>query len=163
MNDRVLSPGGSSIYLDSGSAGVSPIDSTGLQSLATYWLRRVARRLAEAHAKTAPQLHVKPYEFAALSLIARNPGITSAQLSASLGMRRPNFVRVLRELEGNGLVVRCAHAVDGRAKGLIATAAGAEKVHRLAPSLHQVEAEALCALSFEESRLLIALLQKAAS
>ncbi|WP_442854262.1 MarR family winged helix-turn-helix transcriptional regulator [Acidovorax sp. Leaf84] len=163
MNDRVVSPGVDFNQVDSVCTGASCIVSAELQSLATYWLRRLARRLAEAHCRTTPQLHVKPYEFAALSLIARNPGITSAQLSAALGMRRPNFVHVLRDLEASGLVKRCAHAGDGRARGLVATESGAEKIGRLAPLIHQVEAEALSALTVKESKSLLALLRKAAS
>ncbi len=163
MNDRVVTPRSIAAHVEAACGDSTYVESNELQSLATYWLRRVARRLAEAHARSAPQLHVKPYEFAALSLIARNPGITSAQVSLALGMRRPNFVPVLRDLESNGLVERCAHADDGRAKGLVATAAGAEKAVRLAPLLRHVEADALSALSSEESKSLLALLRKAAS
>lgn len=163
MNDRVVTRRDIAAHAKAACGGSTYVESNELQSLATYWLRRVAKRLAEAHARSAPQLQVKPYEFAALSLIARNPGITSAQVSLALGMRRPNFVQVLRDLESNGLVVRCAHAGDGRAKGLVATAAGSEKAVRLAPQLQHIEADALSALSPEESRSLLVLLRKAAS
>lgn len=149
--------------VQSACASCKLIDAVVLEALATYWLRRVSRKLVEAHARAGVQLNIKPYEFAALSLIASNPGITSAQVSRALGMRRPNFVRVLRDLEIGRLVKRCAHADDGRAKGLIATPAGCEKIQGLGTVMYQVETAALSALSSEDLRSLLALLRKAVS
>lgn len=138
----------------------SELDLAELEALTTYWLRRASRQLSHAHALAADRLNLKPYQFAALSLIARNPGITSSQLSDALGMRRPNFVRVLRDLESAGLVVRCVHADDGRASALRATTQGREQVSRLSPVLLQVEAESLGRLSSRESASLLDLLRK---
>ena len=154
MSDREVSRNSVSV------TSPSALDLAELEALTTYWLRRASKRLSQAHALAADRLHLKPYEFAALLLIARNPGITSSQLSDALGMRRPNFVRVLRDLESAGLVARCLHADDGRASALHATTQGSEQVSRLSPVLRQVEAESLGRLSSRESASLLELLRK---
>lgn len=144
-------------------AGPIELDLTEVQALMTYWLRRASHRLSQAHALAAERLNLKPYEFAALSLIAGNPGITSSQLSTALGMRKPNFVGVLRDLESAGYVVRSVHAEDGRASALRATPTGFAAVARLSPLLRQVEAESIAGLTSRESACLFRLLRKVCS
>lgn len=144
-------------------SGPIELDLTEVQALMTYWLRRASHRLSQAHASAAEQLNLKPYEFAALSLIAGNPGITSSQLSTALGIRRPNFVGVLRDLECVGYVVRSVHAEDGRASALCATQPGYAAVARLSPLLRQVEAESIARLTSRESASLLQLLRKLCS
>lgn len=163
MSDTVVTPGSRSDSFEPSRSEGLCVNSEELELLATYWLRRVTRRLAEAHTRAGSKLNVKPYEFAALSLIARNPGITSAQVSSALGMRRPNFVPILKDLEMRGYVMRFVHSGDGRAKGLVATEAGVQRANGLGPKMQQVESDALSALSVQESRALLALLRKAGS
>ncbi len=105
---------------------------------------------------------LRQVEFALLSLIDRNPGVTASQLAAALGMTPPNIAAWMERLEGRGLVERERSAADRRSQHIRATAAGSELAQQAAALLLEGEAAALDVLSPAERLLLVELLQKIA-
>jgi DNA-binding MarR family transcriptional regulator len=101
-----------------------------------FQLRRVQLAvMGEAIATLAP-LGLRPAQFSILVLIDANPELPQSKLSAALGIRRPNFVAMLHELESRGLTRRCMSNGDRRVNTLALTAEGRRLLHR-ASELHE--------------------------
>jgi len=101
-----------------------------------FRLRRVQLAvMAEAIATLAP-LGLRPAQFSVLVLIDANPDLPQSKLSAALGIRRPNFVAMLHELESRGLTRRCISSGDRRINTLALTAEG-QRLLRRANELHE--------------------------
>ncbi len=101
-----------------------------------FRLRRVQLAvMGEAIATLAP-LGLRPAQFSILVLIDANPELPQSTLSAALGIRRPNFVAMLHELEARGLTRRCVSSGDRRINTLALTAEGRRLLHR-ASELHE--------------------------
>ena len=95
-----------------------------------------------------------------LSLVLHNPGITSRQLCATLGILPPNLVGLVSTLERRGLVARQPHPTDRRAVGLHLTAEGRTLMRKAERAAAEIEAGVASRLSAAESRTLIRLLRK---
>ncbi len=101
-----------------------------------FRLRRVQLAvMGEAIATLAP-LGLRPAQFSILVLIDANPEFPQSKLSAALGIRRPNFVAMLHELESRGLTRRCVSSGDRRINTLALTDEG-RHVLRRATALHE--------------------------
>lgn len=102
----------------------SSIDDTAdrLHSAAIHLLRRL-RREDDASGMPGPRL-------SALSVIVYRGPITLGELAAAEQVRPPTMTRVVRALEGEGLVRRESDASDKRIVRLRATAAGARVLER---------------------------------
>jgi DNA-binding MarR family transcriptional regulator len=111
-----------------------------LHSAAIHLLRRL-RAEDESSGLTAPRL-------SALSVIVFRGPITLGALAIAEQVRPPTITRLVRELEGDGLVRRIADPTDGRIQRVVATAAGTRLLHSgrmrrvaaLADSLRELEA-----------------------
>ena len=68
---------------------------------------------------------IRPAQFAVLTVIERNPGLTQSQVADALGIKRTNFVGMLDALEARGLAERRQTARDKRSYALYLTAEGA--------------------------------------
>src|SRR5438105_14539468 len=97
---------------------VDKIDTSYLESLIGYNARRAALAMIEVFMDGMAVFGLRPVDFSVLSLIAHNPGITSRQLCATLGILPPNLVGIVSALDRDGLIVRQPHPSDGRAMGL---------------------------------------------
>ncbi|MDB5409616.1 MAG: MarR family transcriptional regulator [Rhodospirillales bacterium] len=75
----------------------------------------------------------KPGHFAALTLIANNPGITQMRLADALGRSRSTMVPLLDALERDGLAIREASPRDARSHALAITAAGRDWLAQMTP------------------------------
>ena len=80
-------------------------------------------------------LKLRPAQFSVLVLIEANPDLAQSELGEALGIRRPNFVAMLDELEARGLTTRRTSAIDRRVKTLALTPAGA-RLFRRAVKIH---------------------------
>src|SRR5882724_158366 len=92
-----------------------------LHSAAIHLLRRL-RREDDASGLPAPQL-------SALSVIVFGGPVTLGQLAAAEQVRPPTIIKLVANLEQNGLVEREADAVDGRITRVKATARGTRLLH----------------------------------
>jgi DNA-binding MarR family transcriptional regulator len=89
-----------------------------------YMLRRAQLAVFADFGETFAELNLRPGQFAALTVIDRNHGMTQSEVCVTLGIRHSNFVTVIHDLERRGLVRRPASAADRRSKALELTPAG---------------------------------------
>jgi DNA-binding MarR family transcriptional regulator len=104
---------------------------------------------------TAPQ-------FAALAVLADNPGIDQATLAGLIAYDRPTIGGVVERLAAKGLVVRARSRADRRAKVLTLTSAGAELIGGLRTRVAEFQADILPGLSEAERATFLALAARVA-
>ena len=95
-------------------------------------LRRAQLAVFADFGETFVQLNLRPGQFAALTVIDRNHGMTQSEVCAALGIQHSNFVTVIHDLERRGLVRRTSSAADRRSKALELTLAGRRVLERAA-------------------------------
>jgi DNA-binding MarR family transcriptional regulator len=139
---------------------VEEIDASFLESLIGYNARRAALAAIDRFLDGMAPFQLKPVDFSVLSLIHHNPGITSRQLCASLGLLPPNLVGMLNALEKRELLLRMPHPRDGRAMGLHLTAGGEKLMRDAEKTAATLEAQVGAHLSPGEVQTLIRLLKK---
>jgi DNA-binding MarR family transcriptional regulator len=139
---------------------VDEVDTRFLESLLGYNARRAALAVIEVFLQRMEPFELKPVEFSVLSVVAHNPGLTSRQLCATLGILPPNLVGMVNALEKRALVARKPHPRDGRAMGLHLTAAGQKMVRDAEKTAAALEAEVASRLTAAELQTLIKLLKK---
>lgn len=139
---------------------VDTVDSSYLQSLLGYNASRVSLAVVTVFLERMAEFDLRPVSFSVLSLIKDNPGITSRQICATLGMQPPNVVGMVGAFEKRGLIERRPHPSDGRAVGLHITAAGTRLMAQAEPTATALEAEVSARLTPAERKTLMRLLQK---
>ncbi len=144
---------------DSPGADVA-IDTSFLESLLGYNARRAALTIIEAFLERMSVFGLRPVDFSVLSLITHNPGITSRQLCAALGILPPNLVKLIAELDRRGLLVRKPHPEDGRAIGLHLSADGRKLMREAEVAARDLEDRVSAPLTMNERALLMSLLRK---
>jgi DNA-binding MarR family transcriptional regulator len=141
-------------------AAVEEVDTRFLETLLGYNARRAALAVIDVFLERMAPFQLRPVDFSVLSLVAHNPGITSRQLCATLGILPPNLVGMVGALEKRELIQRHPHPRDGRAMGLHLTAAGQKLMRDAEKTAAALEAEVAARLSPAELRTLIGLLKK---
>jgi DNA-binding MarR family transcriptional regulator len=141
-------------------AVVDEVDASYLESLIGYNARRAALAVMDVFLPRMAQYELRAVDFSVLSLIAHNPGVTSRQLCATLGILPPNLVGMINGFEKRQLVLRKPHPRDGRAMGLHLTAAGQRLMSSAERTATELEAQAASRLTTAETRTLIRLLKK---
>lgn len=136
------------------------VDTTFLESLLGYNARRAALTIIEVFLDRMSVYGLRPVDFSLLSLVAHNPGITSRQLCATLGILPPNLVRLVADLDKRGLIVRKPHPTDGRAIGLHLAAEGKKMMREAETTALALEDSVAAELSPSERQTLMQLLQK---
>ncbi|NKE65181.1 MarR family transcriptional regulator [Ramlibacter sp. RBP-2] len=139
---------------------VDEVDAAYLESLIGYNARRAALAMIGAFLPGMAAFDLRPVDFSVLSLVLHNPGITSRQLCATLGILPPNLVGLVGTLERRGLVLRQPHPTDRRAMGLHLTAPGRALMRKAERTAAGIEAAVASRLSPAEARTLIRLLRK---
>jgi len=127
-----------------------------------YMMKRVQaalrRRMDEAlgpHGVTAPQ-------YAVLSALEREPGLSNAELARRAFVTPQTMVRILENLEALGLVVRHAHPSHGRRLPASLTRKGERQLAAGHAGVAEVEEALLADLGDEERRQLLDLLLRCA-
>lgn len=141
-------------------AGVEQVDTRFLDSLVGYNARRATLVIVDAFLRNMAVYSLRPVDFSVLSLIRHNPGITSRQLCATLGIQPPNLVGMVNQLQARELILRRPHPSDGRAMGLHLTAQGRALMKRAETTASELEEAATARLSATERETLMQLLQK---
>jgi DNA-binding MarR family transcriptional regulator len=139
---------------------VDEVDTSFLETLVGYNARRAALAAIDVFLQGMAPYQLKPVEFSVLSLVGRNPGITSRQLCSALGILPPNLVGMVNALEKRELVARKPHPRDGRAMGLHLTGPGQKLMRDAEKTAAALEADVAARLSPAEQRTLISLLKK---
>lgn len=131
-----------------------------LESLIGYNARRAALSIIGGFMERMAMFDLKPVEFSVLSLVLHNPGITSRQLCAALGILPPNLVGLVQSLVQRGLIVRRPHPHDGRAVGLHPTPKGEALMTQAEATVIEAELKQTQRLTEAERDTLLRLLQK---
>jgi len=139
---------------------VEQIDASYLEGLVGYNARRSSLAIIEVFLAHMDVYGLRPVDFSVLSLIHHNPGITSRQLCAALGLQPPNLVVMLNALKEKELLLRRPHPHDGRATSLLLTAAGKKMMQKAEQTVIQLDQAATARLSPSERQMLIRLLRK---
>lgn len=142
------------------SLSVDNVDTSYLETLIGYNARRAALSIIDLFLRRMEPYGVRIVDFSVLSLIRHNPGITSRQLCASLGLLPPNLVNMLQQLEQRQLVERRPHPTDGRAVSLHLTAQGHDMMQEAEATAFQLEIEATSALTDAQRSTLRRLLKQ---
>jgi DNA-binding MarR family transcriptional regulator len=114
---------------------MTAVDYGDLANSVGFLLRRAQLATFAELIETLAPLKLRPAQFSVLVLIGANPDVAQSDLSAALGIQRPNFVALLDELEARGLTRRCVSASDRRSNQLALTAEG-RRVLKRALELH---------------------------
>jgi DNA-binding MarR family transcriptional regulator len=136
------------------------LDTSYLEGLLGYNCRRAALSIIEVFLPQMAVYGLRPVDFSVLCVIAHNPGATSRQLCAALGILPPNFVTMLAVLEKRGLVRRQPHPDDRRAVALSLTEEGLDLVSKAEVTAQTLEDEAAAGLNLQERHILGNLLRK---
>jgi DNA-binding MarR family transcriptional regulator len=139
---------------------VAEVDTRFLESLMGYNTRRASLAIIERFMQEMAVYDLRPVSFSVMSLVVHNPGITSRQLCASLGLLPPNLVGMINTLQKRALIERRPHPSDRRAVCLYASAKGQKLIDRAEKTAARLEADATAKLTPGESRTLLRLLRK---
>lgn len=141
-------------------AAVETVDTSFLETLMGYNARRASLAIVEHFMRRMAVYELRIVDFSVLSLISRNPGITSRQLCSTLGVLPPNLVAIIGALEKRELIARQPHPNDRRATGLHLSPGGTALVTEAEATAAELEEEATARLTAAERKTLMRLLQK---
>lgn len=144
----------------SSAPAVETIDTAFLETLIGYNARRAALAVIAVFLERMAPYGLRPVDFSVLSLVAHNPGITSRQLCATLGILPPNLVGMVNALQKRELLSRQPHPRDGRAMGLHLTPRGQKLVRDAEKTAAALETEVGARLTSSELQTLLRLLKK---
>ena len=139
---------------------VTRVNTRYLETLVGYNARRAALVVIGEFLPRMAAYDLRPVDFSVLSLVVHNPGITSRQLCASLGIQAPNLVGMVSVMEKRGLISRRPHPHDGRATGLHPTPSGQAMMRAAEKTAAELELGMTSGLSADERTTLIRLLKK---
>jgi DNA-binding MarR family transcriptional regulator len=89
-----------------------------------YFIRRVQVWIFQDFIRRLAQVDISPAQFSVLVVISANPGLSQAELAATLGIERARLARLLHRLQGRGLIQRLESSDDGRRHALQLTSHG---------------------------------------
>jgi len=153
--------------MSSPAARIQASDAPDDEFVATDLSRQIGYRLRFAQAAvwndllyTFEPFGIRPQHFATLTIVASRPGCTQRQVSARLGMSRSNFVSLLDDLTGRGLVERRPSANDGRANALWLSDAGERLLRELKSAQADHERRLRARMSPDDQEILLRLLRQ---
>src|SRR4051794_15092249 len=103
------------------------------------------------------------WAYVALTRLARGGAPTQLALAQQMGYDKTRLIRILDDLEGQGLITRRPDPGDRRAKVVALTAAGRAKHDAVVASIRAMEEELLAGLGAGERQALLDVLSGLAS
>lgn len=125
---------------------VPGVDYGPLDGLLGYALRRAQNALYLDFYRATAAWDVSPQRFAALVLIARNPGLRQGLLGQAMGLHRSGALRLTDWLTAQGWAERRDRPGDARAWGLHLTPAGKRRLTPLEAAVAAHDAALVTAL-----------------
>ena len=113
------------------SAAGTAVDLGDLERYVGFHLRIAQDAAFRAFARESGQHDLKPGRFTALTVIARNPGVSQAALGQTIARDKSSITPLIQDLLRLGLIERRSAAEDRRRVELRLTAAGEEHLERL--------------------------------
>lgn len=111
-----------------------------LDDLLGYALRRAQNALYLDFFRATAAFDVSPQRFAALVLVAENPGLRQGLLAQAMGLHRSGALRLTNWLAERGWVERRDDPLDARSWGLHLTASGRVQVEALSAAVRAHDA-----------------------
>ena len=131
------------------------IDLGDLNERLGYFVRRLQVWIFQDFIRRLSSIDISPAQFSVLVVIGANPGLSQAELSATLAIERARLVRLLHRLERRGLTQRLPSARDGRRHALQLTRDGQNLLVRATALAAQHEAGLKQKLGAERYKLLL--------
>lgn len=133
------------------------------QKMAGFFIRRLNQISVSIFADRMAQggFDFTPVQFAALSMLSKQPGMDQATLAGLIAYDRVTLGGVVDRLEVKGLVDRRVSKSDRRAKELFLTSDGEQALAKLVPVVTLLQGDILAGLNDEEKEQLLALMEKA--
>ena len=133
-----------------------------LDELLGYALRRAQNALYLHFQRSVDRADVSPQRFAALVLVAQNPGLRQGLLAEAMGLHRSGGMRLVDWLCGHGWVQRADDPLDRRSWTVHPTPAGLALLESVTAQVRTHD-EALLAALGDEGPQLRSLLDRLAS
>lgn len=133
-----------------------------LGTLATWRLSRAsarAHRILQARLAAAGRTG---YEYRVLAAVVAAPGLSQADVGRAAGLDPRDVTHTVRDLEGQGLVVRSPDPARGRVLLVAPTSAGRELWQDVHALMLEIQDEVLGPLDEQERRTLLELLGRLA-
>ena len=131
-----------------------------LSQILGYNLKRAYMVFVEDFRATDALNDVSPRMFTALSLIAKNKGVTQSGLAKILGIERSGMVQIVDALQGQGLVNRVPVQTDRRKYALEVTGDGVKKLSTYQKAIMEHESKLLADFSDQEREQFLAFLHR---
>jgi DNA-binding MarR family transcriptional regulator len=126
----------------------------------SHLLHRAQQVAADAFAAHFPRSELTVRQFAILSAVAAQPGLTQSKLVRVTGVDRSTLADLIARLQERGLVLRDRVEQDGRAKSVTLTLQGEAALVACAPAAEAADAAILDALPKSKRAVFLALLQQ---
>lgn len=136
------------------------VDIEFLDTILGYSLRRAQAAIYADYARTVADVGVRPAQFAAMVIIAANPGLTQSALANTMGIDRSAAVGLIDALEGGGWVERVPSQSDRRSYSIMITDGGRTMLARLKQLVREHDQRVGAPLSPAERALLMELLRR---
>lgn len=110
-----------------------------LESRLGYVLRRAQVAVFQDFYRVLGDLAITPAQYATLTVIESNPGSSQTRIADALGIKKANFVVLIKDLESRDLIVRKPTPEDRRSFAVTLSPAGAAllaQAHR-ASEIHE--------------------------
>jgi DNA-binding MarR family transcriptional regulator len=124
-----------------------------LDELLGYALRRAQNALYLHFQRSVDRADVSPQRFAALVLVAQNPGLRQGLLAEAMGLHRSGGMRLVDWLCAQGWVQRADDPLDRRSWTVPSTPAGLAPLQRVTAQVRAHDAALLAALGDEGPQL----------
>lgn len=111
----------------------------GVEGHIGYLLRQAAQTFRTAMDGALRPHHLTPAQYAALSVLARDPGLSAADLARACNTTPQAMNGVLATLARDGLVERRPHQTHGRILQLSLTGEGERRLKAASPAVRRLE------------------------
>ena len=139
--------------------GRKTIDCDVLNGHLGYFIRRCQVWVFQDFIRTLAGVDIRPAQYSVLVVIGANPGLSQADLAASLNIERARLVRLLDRLEKRGVTERRQARTDRRSHALHLTRDGQRLLKRVKNLAAQHEARLAKELGPERHKLMLAMLR----
>jgi DNA-binding MarR family transcriptional regulator len=102
-----------------------------LENRMGYALRRAQLAVFQDFYKAVAAHDISAAQYSALTIVESNPGLSQTQVADTLGIKKANFVALIKALETRGLVERRTTPKDKRSFALHLTDAGTVLINTL--------------------------------
>jgi len=117
-----------------------------LNRSAAHLLHRAGQRAADIFAEEAELGGLTPRQFAVLSVVSEQEGLTQSDLVARTGIDRSTLADIVARLLSRGLIQRRRAKYDGRAYAIKLSAQGARALRETQPGASAADTRLLASL-----------------